>query len=147
MNGIMGIGHVAYNVSDMNASLDFYVNRLGFEHSFSISRDDGTPWIEYLRVAPGQFIELFYSDKAPEGGYYNHLCLQVEDCVQTVEALMKNGVVIDVMPKQGKDLNVQAWIRDPDGNKVELMQLSPPVSTEEGGKMIYDQAPDAPHSC
>ena len=95
MKGIMGIGHVAYNVSNMKASLEFYVGKLGFTHSFSIPRDDGTPWIEYLHVAPGQFIELFYSDEAPAGGYYNHLCLQVEDCAAAVEALRENGVVID----------------------------------------------------
>lgn len=125
MNGIMGIAHAAYNVSDMKASLDFYVGKLGFTHSFSIPRDDGTPWIEYLHVAPGQFIELFYSDEAPVGGYYNHLCLQCEDCAETVKALIANGVEIDVMPNQGKDGNTQAWIHDPDGNKIELMQISP----------------------
>lgn len=125
MKGIMGIGHVAYNVSNMKASLEFYVGKLGFTHSFSIPRDDGTPWIEYLHVAPGQFIELFYSDEAPAGGYYNHLCLQVEDCAAAVEALRENGVVIDVMPNQGKDFNIQAWIHDPDGNKIEIMQISP----------------------
>lgn len=124
MYGIKGIAHNAYNVSDMKASLDFYVNKLGFTHAFSIPRDDGTPWIEYLHIAPGQFIELFYADKAPEGGYYNHLCLQVESCEETVKALMANGVAIDVMPSEGKDFNIQAWIRDPDGNKIELMQLS-----------------------
>ena len=124
MNGIMGIAHVAYNVSDMKASLDFYVNKLGFTHAFSLLRDDGTPGTEYLHAAPGQFIELFYSDKVPAGGCYSHLCLQCENCEETVKALMSKGVPIDCMPKKGKDTNSQAWIHDPDGNQIELMQIS-----------------------
>ena len=48
---ITGIAHAAYNVSDMKASLDFYVVKLGMKHAFSIPRDDGTPWIEYIKVA------------------------------------------------------------------------------------------------
>jgi lactoylglutathione lyase len=34
-------------------------------------------------------------------------------------------VEIDVEPKTGADNNTQAWIHDPDGNKIELMQISP----------------------
>ena len=34
------------------------------------------------------------------------------------------GVVIDREPKLGLDHNWQAWISDPDGNKIELMQLA-----------------------
>ena len=48
---ITGIAHAAYNVSDMKASLDFYVAKLGMKHAFSIPRDDGTPWIEYIKLA------------------------------------------------------------------------------------------------
>ena len=38
---------------------------------------------------------------------------------------MQAGVEIDVMPRQGKDLNWQMWIRDPDGNRIEIMQIDP----------------------
>lgn len=125
MNGITGIAHAAYDVSDMESALDFYVNKLGFTRAFTMTRADGTPGTEYLRVAPGQFLELFYGGRGEKGGSYNHLCLRVESCEQTVRALMEKGVTIDVMPKRGHDGNLQAWIRDPDGNKLELMQLFP----------------------
>ncbi len=123
---ITGIAHVAYNVSDMKASLEFYVTKLGMKHAFSIPRDDGTPWIEYIKLADGQFIELFYSDGGFEGkSSYNHLCIEVPDCVKAADELKQAGVEIDVMPQQGKDLNWQLWIRDPDGNRIEIMQIDP----------------------
>ncbi len=123
---IAAIAHAAYDVSDMSASLAFYVSKLGMKHAFSIPRDDGTPWIEYLKVAEGQFIELFYS----KGGFqtpssYSHLCLRVEDCEAAQRQLEAAGVAIDVPVKQGKDGNWQMWIRDPDGNRIEIMQISP----------------------
>ena len=122
----MRISHLAFDVSDMEKSLDFYCNKLGFEKIFSINNEAGQPWIEYLKVCPGQFIELFYGGKedAPKSNY-SHLCLQVDD-INEIETKMKSlGVTIDVPIKQGKDTNYQCWVRDPDGNRIEFMQLMP----------------------
>ena len=41
-----------------------------------------------------------------------------------VEHLRENGAPIDREPVVGRDGNWQAWTRDPDGNDIELMQLS-----------------------
>jgi hypothetical protein len=41
-----------------------------------------------------------------------------------VEHLRENGVTTDREPVVGLDGNLQAWPRDPDGNQIELMQLS-----------------------
>nr|WP_308737680.1 VOC family protein [Paenibacillus sp. AR247] len=57
---IRGIGHLAFDVADMNKSIDFYCGILGFKKAFSIEDDHGNPWIEYIKVREGQFIELFY---------------------------------------------------------------------------------------
>ena len=124
---ISGIAHCAYNVTDMQAALDFYVGKLGMKHAFSLTRPDGTPWIEYIKVAPGQFIELFYADHPFDNGRhaYNHLCLQVPSCKEAEKQLIEAGVTIEVPLKQGSDHNYQLWIRDPDGNRVEVMEISP----------------------
>ncbi len=123
----MRIAHLAFKVSDMQNSLEFYVDKLGFGHAFSLHDDQGKPWIEYIKVAGGQFIELFY----PEGEYsakndsYMHLCLQVDDLHDVVRRLEAAGVNVWGKPAQGKDKNWQAWISDPDGHSIELMQISP----------------------
>lgn len=126
MKGIVGLAHNAYMVSDMKASLRFYVEQLGFRHVFSIPRNDGTPWIEYLQVTAGQFIELFYPENEMGGkSSYMHLCLRVESCEETCRELIEKGVAIDVMPNQGADKNIQMWIHDPDNNPIEIMQIDP----------------------
>jgi lactoylglutathione lyase len=57
---ITGIGHIAFRVTDLARSLDFYCDKLGFEEAFRLDAEgQPKPWIVYLRVAPGVFVELF----------------------------------------------------------------------------------------
>jgi len=124
---ITGLGHLAFTVSDMEKSKDFYVNGLGFVHAFTLKDGDGNPWIEYFKVTDGQFIELFYAKDGfePKNGSYQHLCLEVDDCEATAKELEKRGLTLIHQPRQGMDGNTQAWVADPDGNRIELMQISP----------------------
>lgn len=127
---IKGIAHVAYVVNDMEKSLHFYCDQLGFEKAFEIRDDGGKPWINYIKIGNGQFIELFYGGniralpEQNEAGF-SHLCLEVEDIHKVANSLKKADLTLDVEPKQGKDFNWQCWIKDPDGNRIELMQISP----------------------
>ena len=126
---IKSIGHSAYYCKDMEKALNFYCNVLGLKKAFDFERD-GKPWIEYLKVCDGQFIELFYiKDDAPPlvttGTSYSHLCLEVFDIYAACDAIRKTGYPIDSEPKKGADNNLQAWVTDPDGNRVELMQIVP----------------------
>lgn len=122
----MKIGHLAFVVADMKKAFDFYIGGLGMTHAFSLERE-GKPWIEYLRLGDGQFIELFYAGEnyQPNPGSYLHLCIEVDDCEAAVKEAAERGIEILTPPRQGSDNNIQAWIRDPDGNRIELMQISP----------------------
>ncbi len=127
---IKGIAHLAFDVSDMKKSLAFYCDILGFQKVFEIRDHEGNPWIEYIKVCQGQFIELFYcSDPLTQGSAkkasYSHLCLEVDDIYEIANRIKANGLVLDVEPVQGKDLNYQCWVKDPDGNRIEFMQMSP----------------------
>ena len=123
---IKRISHIAFDVYDMEKSLDFYCNILGFKKVFEIRDDDENPWIEYIKVADGQFIELFYN-RQNEGsqGSYSHLCLEVEDINEIADRLCEKGITIDSGPTMGKDKNYQCWAKDPDGNRIEFMQIMP----------------------
>jgi lactoylglutathione lyase len=128
MHGITAIAHVAIKVKDIDRSLDFYVNKFGFEEMFRLDRD-GELWIVYLRVTDDQYLELFpggSGDRAPnaEAVALNHICLQVSDIDQVIADLAANGVPLSRPKKMGVDHNLQAWVEDPDGNRIELMQLS-----------------------
>ena len=125
---IKGIAHVAYTVADMEKSLWFYCEVLGFPKAFELKDEDGNPWIIYIKVAEGQFIELFYNtgksvaEKPKEIGY-SHLCLEVEDINGIAKIVKDHGLTLDVEPVQGMDLNYQCWVKDPDGNRIEFMQM------------------------
>lgn len=120
------VAHLAYRTRNMEAALDFYVRALEFPHLFSIPGKQGEPWIEYLGTPDGRFIELFHpvGEEYPAGGGYLHLCLEVEDCAAAVRDLEQKGVAIVRPVSMGKDGNYQAWIKDPDGRDIEIMQLA-----------------------
>lgn len=125
---IRGIGHLALTVQDMGQSLDFYCTKLGFSKAFELNRPTGEPWIIYIKIADRQFIELFYGDSSPIETKpttigFNHLCIEVDDINEIANHLKRQGLTLDVEPKQGLDRNWQCWIRDPDGNRIEFMQL------------------------
>lgn len=149
---IKGVSHVSFLVSDMEKSLYFYCEVLGMKKAFEVFDDNGNPWLIYLKVCEGQFIELFYGGSAksvaevidseemfkitqrmPEAiedgnenchSGYLHLCLEVDDIFNTAASLKGYGINIEIEPKLGKDLNYQCWASDPDGNKIEFMQIS-----------------------
>jgi lactoylglutathione lyase len=125
---IVDLGHPAFACHDLDASLAFYA-KMGIEESFRLLRDDGSVMLVYLHVAGDRFIEVFPGgpspEERPEKQSFMHICLSVDDLNATVESLREQGVAIDTEPTMGLDFNMQAWIADPDGNKIELMQYSP----------------------
>lgn len=126
---IKGIAHAAFNVKDMEKALYFYCDTLGFQRAFEINDDEEKPWIVYIKIREGQFIELFYGgENNPENVLkpigFSHLCFEVEDIYGIARLLENKGVTLDVKPKQGKDLNYQCWAKDPDGNRIEFMQIN-----------------------
>lgn len=128
--GLVGIGHVALKVSDVERSLAFYRDRLGFAEMMRLHRDDGSLWLVYLRVTDTQFVEIFpegEGDRAPgrERTAINHFCLECNDLEATAAALRAAGLTLTVEPKMGADGNRQCWIDDPDGNRIEFMQMAP----------------------
>lgn len=125
---ITHIGHAAYSVSDIDAALDFYCTKLGLPEAFRLHHDDGSLWIVYLLAGQGGFVELFPGGEPGAGsnpGSYRHLCLAVDDMAATLDELKARGMALEGAPNRGKDGNIQFWLTDPDGNRVELMQIAP----------------------
>ena len=54
----------------------------------------------------------------------NHFCLESDDLDATAATLKDAGVKLTVEPKMGADGNRQCWVEDPDGNRIEFMQMS-----------------------
>lgn len=122
---ITDVGHAAFAAHDLQRSLDFYA-LLGIRETFRLHRADGSLMLIYLHVAGDRFIELFPNGPDPaarQPGSFMHLCLLTDDIHDMVERLRAAGVAIQHEVKRGLDHNFQAWIADPDGNPIELMQL------------------------
>ena len=123
---ITGIAHAAFGERDMRATLAFYCEKLGFAHAFSLSDPEGKPWIEYVKVAGGQFLEFFYRPDAPvKDEIFRHICLAVDDAEAECARLAERGVPITSPVRRGKDGNLQFWTADPDGTPIEFMQICP----------------------
>jgi len=141
MKNIVGIGHLAIRVKDIDKTLAFYRDRLGLKEMFRIERE-GKLWLMYLRVTDTQYIELFpdaVGDRAParDAVGLNHLCLEVDSIDGVLADLAKAGIPLTREKQMGADGNLQAWIEDPDGNRIELMQMCANNMQSEGLKKIH----------
>ncbi|MFL5761812.1 MAG: VOC family protein [Thermomicrobiales bacterium] len=123
---ITDVGHPAFRAYDLDETLTFY-KKLGLSESFRLNHADGSVMLVYLHVSGDRFLEIFPNGPEPDpNGVHNfhHLCLLTDNLTGMVERLRKQDVAIQQEPKMGLDHNLQAWIRDPDGNDIELMELS-----------------------
>ncbi len=118
--------HTMLRVIDLDASIAFY-KALGLDET---RRHDFPEWGFTLvfMALPGQpEIELTYNYKAPEGGYkqgdaFGHLAFGANDIYAVCEDMRAKGYTISREPGPMGDAAIIAFIVDPDGYKVELVQ-------------------------
>jgi len=71
-------------------------------------------------------VELFPAKPFQQGpSSYQHLCLTVDDMDATLAEIAARGLPIEGEASRGKDGNRQYWLTDPDGNRIELMEMAP----------------------
>lgn len=130
---ILKIAHAGFKVKNMEESLKFYCDGLGFTHKFTLYRDekDSLPWIEYLEIDDNQFVELFYSYEERKEhpnlrDYYSihHIALVVDDIQEAFKQFKEKGMNIKGEPVLGPDHTWQVWVVDPDGNEIEIMEYT-----------------------
>ena len=126
---ISGQTHTAFHVNDMEASLRFYSDCLGFEKMFEIKDDEDKDWLLYLKISDRQFIELFYGGGEPDFtiNMCKHICFEVTDMDALIKHIRDCGyeTMNKMEPLHGKDGNIECFVQDPDGNLIELMQFGP----------------------
>jgi len=122
-------GHVAFKVADTERSVRWYGDAFGARKIYHTEAQGERPELMFLEFARGQLIELFSGGKnlllsPPEPIGYLHFCLLVDDLEQALDHLEK----MNVMPERkfiGRAGQHIAFISDPDGNSIELMQIPP----------------------
>lgn len=130
MAAFTSLGHIALKVQDLKVSLAFY-EKLGFKEFLRLLEDDGEPWICYVRFEDNLYLELFPGGDGPvdqQATGTNHICLTVEDIEATARHLEKVGIPLEAPldpRRRGVDRNRGMWIQDPDGNRIEIMEMAP----------------------
>ncbi|HEY3416092.1 MAG TPA: VOC family protein [Armatimonadota bacterium] len=121
---ITGLAHLCFVVRDLDAAIAFYTDILGFTPAFDFINEQGERFGIYLHISGRNFVELFNGQPGSGTGSYQHLCLEVDDIDATVADLRAKGVEV-TDAKLGSDQSWQAWLQDPDGNRIELHAYTP----------------------
>ncbi len=93
---ITGIAHICFTVSDLDRSIAFYQEGLGFTHAFDFLRETGERRGCYLHIGGRNFIEMFVGEVQPpaQGQAYRHFCLEVDDIQATAAELRARGLEV-----------------------------------------------------
>jgi lactoylglutathione lyase len=122
--------HTMVRVRDLDASLDFYVNKLGLAEAYRVDNETGRFTLVFLsapedlaeaREKRAPLVELTYNwdPEAYEGGRnFGHLAYEVDDIFATCQRLADGGVTINRPPRDGH----MAFVRSPDNISIELLQ-------------------------
>ncbi len=124
--------HTMIRISDIEESLDFFVNKLGLVEIRRRENPMGRYTLIFL-AAPGQEevqLELTYNwdpEDYTAGRNFGHLAYEVDNIYETCQRLMDAGVTINRPPRDGR----MAFIRSPDNISIELLQKGPSLPKQE----------------
>jgi catechol 2,3-dioxygenase-like lactoylglutathione lyase family enzyme len=131
---LAGIAHVAFRVTDVPQSREFY-RKLGFEQSFEFA-DPGKLPVSYMKINDRQFIELYGRADDSQALGLMHVCYEVDDIDALVSEYAKRGL----HPRSARKAragNLLFAIRDPEDQIVEYTQYLPgSLHFEDRGKHL-----------
>jgi lactoylglutathione lyase len=109
-------------ITDIEASLEFYCDKLGLKEVRRLDHEQGRFTLIFL-AAPGDEsaqLELTYNwdpESYSSGRNFGHLAYAVDNIYETCDRLMKAGVTINRPPRDGR----MAFVRSPDKISIELL--------------------------
>ena len=115
--------HTMIRVANLDQSLDFFINKLGFVEQRRYENEKGRFTLVFVAApeSPDAPVELTYNWD-PEiytgGRNFGHLALGVDNIYEYCANLQKAGITINRPPRDGR----MAFIRSPDGISIELLQ-------------------------
>jgi len=131
--------HTMVRVTDLDASLDFYCNKLGLVEARRMDNDKGRYTLVFLaapsdmdqaRQSHAPLVELTYNwdpEDYTGGRNFGHLAYRVDDVYAVCQKLMDGGVTVNRPPRDGN----MAFVRSPDGISIELLQEGGPLPPQE----------------
>lgn len=136
--------HTMVRVRDLDAALDFYVNKFGLVEVRRTDSEAGRYTLVFL-AAPND-IESARERRSPEleltwnwddeeytgGRNFGHLAYRVDDIYAFCDKLAKAGVTINRPPRDGR----MAFVRSPDGISIEILQEGDALPPQDPWKSL-----------
>jgi lactoylglutathione lyase len=131
--------HTMVRVSDLDASLDFYCNKLGLVEVSRKESEKGRFTLVFLaapqdvnkvKESTSPLVELTYNwdpEDYDGGRNFGHLAYRVDDIYETCDRLKSGGVTINRPPRDGH----MAFVRSPDNISIELLQKGDALPPKE----------------
>ena len=125
----MRLLHTMLRVGDLQRSIDFYTRVMGMQLLRTTERPEqkySLAFVGYGRNPEHAEIELTYNhgvDHYELGSAYGHIAIEVPDAAAACEKIRHGGgnVTREAGPVQG-GTTVIAFVTDPDGYKIELIE-------------------------
>jgi len=123
-----GFHHLSMSVRDLEKSIEFYTEALGFVEKVSWGKAPKRTVL--LDTGDGNYFEISQADSPQdfEEGVFKHIALRVDDCKSAIELARKAGAEV-TMETRDIDLSSEpsipiriAFFKGPDGEIVELFQ-------------------------
>jgi lactoylglutathione lyase len=131
--------HTMVRARDLDATLDFYCEKLGLVEVNRHDSEQGRFTLVFLcapddleaareRKAPLLEITWNWDPEDYDGGRnFGHLAYRVDDIYAACQRLMDGGVTINRPPRDGR----MAFVRSPDGISIELLQAGEALPARE----------------
>jgi glyoxylase I family protein len=121
-----GFHHVSMRVRDIEASIRFYTEALGFVHKLTWGQ--GPKRTVLLDTGDGNYFEISggRTEDASPAGHFAHIALRATDCDAVIEQVRAVGAEVTVEPR---DVSLPsdpptpiriAFFKGPDGELIEL---------------------------
>jgi len=124
--------HTMVRITDIEESLEFYVDHLGLKVLRRTDYEQGRFTLIFLAAEGDEEaqVELTYNwdpEEYAASRNFGHLAYQVDDIYQVCDRLMAGGVTINRPPRDGR----MAFVRSPDRISIELLQKGAPLPPKE----------------
>jgi lactoylglutathione lyase len=147
----MRLLHTMLRVGNLQRSIDFYTKVMGMQLLRTTDRPEqqySLAFVGYGKNPEHAEIELTYNygvETYDLGSAYGHIAIEVPDAYAACEKIRANGgnVTREAGPVKGGS-TVIAFVTDPDGYKIELIQTK--STTYEDGRLSDAKNTDLPRS-
>jgi lactoylglutathione lyase len=119
-------------VSNLDQSLDFFVNKLGFVEQRRHVNETARYTLVFVAApeSPESPVELTYNwdpEVYAGGRNFGHLAIEVDDVYAYCDRLQKNGITINRPPRDGR----MAFVKTPDGISIEILNKEKALPAKE----------------